>query len=144
MKPEYMSTVRAQLLGGALLAREHLGRQTLDGFQQVQLGLVFRAGGQLLGEALADDGARIGKRVHRVPHAVDEPRAVIGLLVHDLRQVGGHFVVVFPVLHVFLDLRLHGAHLVVRAAVAMALQRAEGRRIGGIGVGIRRGEHMGS
>ena len=75
--------------------------------QQVELGLELRAHGQALGELLADDGARVGLRVHRMPHAVHETRLVESLLVDDLRQVVGHLTLVGPVGHVLLDLLLH-------------------------------------
>ncbi len=74
-------------------------------------------------------------------HAIDQAGAVVGLLVHDLRDVGSHLVFVFPVGDVFLDFLLHGKNLMVRAAVFAALQRADSRSIRRIRVGVGRGKH---
>ena len=60
----------------------------------IELGLELRAHGKALGELLADDGARVALRVHRVAHTVHKARFVEGLLAHDLRQVVGHLALI--------------------------------------------------
>ena len=50
--------VRAHVLSRAFLIEDHLGCQALDLLEQTEFGFEFRAYGQLLGKAFADDGAR--------------------------------------------------------------------------------------
>ena len=90
---------------------------------------------------MADDGARVGERVHRMSHAVDQACAVAGLLAHNAAQVVGHLALVGPVVHVALDVEAHLAHLAVGAAVLGALERADGAGVGRVGVGAAGGEH---
>ena len=72
------------------------------------------------------EGARVGDRVDGMSEAVDEARAVAGLLADNLCDVVGHLAFVRPVPDVLLHLR-HLAHRAqVCAAVAAALQRERG------------------
>ena len=71
-------------------------------------------------------------------HAVDETRAVEGLLVENLAQVGCDLVLVLPIGDMCTDVLVHGHDLGVGAAVARALERADSRGVGGIRVGGRR------
>ena len=66
---------------------------------------------------------------------------VEGLLAQDLAEVARHLVVVRPVAHVGRHVVDHVAGLEVGAAVLGALERADGRRVGGVGVGAGGGEH---
>ena len=100
--------VRAHILPCALLVEDNLGRQALDLLKQAELGLEFSAHSQLLGEALANNGTRIGQRVNCMTHAVDQAALVISLFVHDLRKICRNLVIVFPIDDVVLDLLLHG------------------------------------
>ena len=74
-------------------------------------------------------------------HTVDETAVIVRLLAHDLRQIVGYLIVVFPVLHVLFDFALHGQDLVVCATVLAALERADGRRVRRVRVGIGRRQH---
>ncbi len=128
--------VGTHVLTGALFAQDHLGRQALDALQEIELGLVLGSLGEPFRKALANHRARIALRVDRVSHAVHQARFIVGLLVHDARQEGGNFIVVFPILDIFLHLSLHGEHLVVGAAVAVSLERPDGGRVGGVRIGV--------
>ena len=133
--------VGAHVLLGALLAQNDLGRQALDRLEQAELCLVFGPLGHLGREFLEDDGTRIGHGVDRMPHAVHQAGAIVGLLADDLGQVVGNLAVVLPIGDVLLDLALHRAHLVVGAAVLATLQRADRRRVRRIRIGVGGGEH---
>ena len=95
-------------------------------------------GGELLGVVAQDDGARVGDRVDRVAHAVDEAGPVERLLVEQAVQVVRDLLVVLPVGEVLAQVVEHADDLEVRAAVARALERAERRRDRRVGVGAGR------
>jgi len=88
-----------------------------------------------------DAGARVGFGIHRVSHAVDQPRAVARLAGQQLPQVRGDLLVVAAVLHGGLHPLEHLHNLDVRTAVARPLQTADGRGNGRVGIRPRRGEH---
>ena len=74
-------------------------------------------------------------------HAVDQARLVVGLLVHDLCQVVGDLVVVFPIRHMLLDVGLHRPDLVVCTAMLLSLERADGCGVHRVRIGVGRGHH---
>ena len=76
-------------------------------------------------------------------YPVDQPCMVKGFLVEKLSQVRGHLLFIGPILNLLLHFLEHLNHLNVRAAVTWALQRADGGRNDGVGVGERGGHHMG-
>ena len=97
--------------------------------------------GQSLGVLFQQDGPGIGEGVDGVAHAVDEPRAVPGLLIHEPAQVGGDLLLVGPIPDPILNVLEHLHDLLVGAAVAWALQGADGPGDGGVQVGPGGGEH---
>ena len=72
-------------------------------------------------------------------HAVDQARMVTDLPAQDAPDVGSHFFVIGPVADVGLDLLKLPQDLTVGAAVLRALEGADRRRDGGIGIGARGG-----
>ena len=133
--------VGAQDLARALLLGHDLRRHALDVLEELELALELGALRQARGVLVADDGARVGERVHRVAHAVDQARAVAGLLAHNAAQVVGNLALVGPVVHMALDVEAHLAHLAIGAAVLGTLERADGAGVGRVGVGAAGGEH---
>ena len=133
--------VGADALEDAALARDDPGRQLLDALVEREVALPALFGGQLLDVALEHALARVGQRIDRVAHAVDEALAVEGLAVYDLFKVGLHLVPVLPVAHVGADVLHHLHDLDVGAAVLGPLERGHRRGDGGIGVRARGGDH---
>ena len=118
-----------------------LRRQALDAFDERELLAQVLLGRQRARVMAADLGARVAQCVDGVAHAVDEARAVKGLLVEDLAQVGCDLVLVFPVGNMRADVLVHRHDLGVGAAMARTLERTDGRGVGGVRVGGRRGQH---
>ena len=100
----------------------HLRGQTLDALDERELLAQVLLGGKRARVTAADLGARVAQRVDGVAHTVDETRAVEGLLVEDLAQVGCDLVLVLPIGDVRTDVLVHGHDLGVGAAVARALE----------------------
>ena len=122
----------------------HLRRQALDALDERELIAQVLLGGKCACVVAADLGSRVAERVDGVAHAVDETRAVEGLLVENLAQVGCNLVLVLPIGDMRTDVLVHGHDFGVGAAVARALERADSRGVGGIRVGGRRRQHAAS
>ncbi len=133
--------IGAHLLRASLEVAEEIRRQTLDGFEQVEVIAVALLVGLLAGEFLEQHGAGIGLGVDRVAHTVDESATVAGLLVEDLQEVGRKLVVVAVIFDIGLNLVEHLLHLEVGTAVAGALEGADAAGDGGVGVRSRGGQH---
>ena len=76
-----------------------------------------------------------------MPHAVDEAGAVEGLAAQDLLEIGRDLVVVVPVFDVVTDILVHVHHFGVGSAVARALEGADRRSVGGVGIRGGTGQH---
>ena len=135
--------IGADGLGTALFLGEDAGGQPLDAAQHVVLFLKAFLVSQMAGTIFQDDLAGVAHGVDRVAHTVDQAGAVARLFAEDAAEVLPHLVVIFGVLHVLEDVLQLAVDHQVRAAVLGALQRADGRRDGRVGVGARRGEHAG-
>src|SRR5699024_6954172 len=99
-----------------------LGGQALDRIVEIKVFLAALGFGQLLYEPFEDNGARVGQRVDRVAHTVDQALAVKGLLIHNLGKVGFQFVVVGNILDMGADVVAHLHDFNVGAAVLGAFQ----------------------
>ena len=121
-----------------------LGCQALDALDECELFAQVLLGCQRARVTAADLGARVAERIDGVAHAVDETRAVEGLLVEDLAQIGCDLVLVLPVGDMRADVLVHRHDLGIGTAVARALERADSRGVGGIRVGGRRRQHAAS
>ena len=126
------------------MVAHHLRCQALDALDERELIAQVLLGGKCARVTAAHLGARVAQRVDGVAHTVDETRAVEGLLVENLAQVGRDLVLVLPIGDVRTDVLVHGHDLGVGAAVARALERADSRGVGGIRVGGRRRQHAAS
>ena len=104
------------------MVAHHLRCQALDALDERELLAQVLLGGKRARVTAADLGARVAQRVDGVAHTVDETRAVEGLLVEDLAQVGCDLVLVLPIGDVRTDVLVHGHDLGVGAAVARALE----------------------
>ena len=82
--------------------------------------------------------ARIGKRIDRMAHAVDEALMIERLLVQDFTQIGTDLVLVFPIAHVLANVVHHFGRFNVRTAVARTLKRCHRRSECGIRIRARR------
>ena len=122
----------------------HLRGQALDALDERELLAQVLLGGKRARVTTAHLGTRVAQRVDGVAHTVDETRAVEGLLVEDLAQVGCDLVLVLPIGDMRADVLVHGDNLGVGATVARALERADSRGVGGIRVGGRRRQHAAS
>ena len=89
----------------------------------------------------SNENAYYGDPYDMMTHTVDETAAVAHFLFQDALQVVLHLVVAVPVLHVLHDVVHHLAHLVIGAAVTIALEGADGRRDGGVDIRVRRRKH---
>ena len=99
--------------------------------------------GQLFHIALEYHLTGVTEGVHRVAHAVDQAFAVKCFAVQQLFQVGFQLFIVLGVVQVFADVLHHLHHHQVGTAVARALEGAQRRRHGRVGVGAGGGDHAG-
>ena len=113
---------------------ENAGRDALDGFHQLQLVKHVFLARQRARAFAEDQRAWVGEGIDGVSHAVDQTGAVAGFLVQHLADKGRDLLVIFPVPDVRLEFLKLPEQLPVCAAVLRALQRADGRGDGGIGV----------
>ena len=97
--------------------------------------------GKLFHESLKDLGSGIGKRINRMPHAVDEAAPVKGFLIHYFFEVGTDLTLVRRITHMLPYVVHHPNDLDVGAAVLRAFQGRESRRDDGIGIGAGGGDH---
>ena len=85
----------------------------------------------------------IRQRVYRVAHTVNQSRAVEGLVIQNLRQIGGDGILVGIIRAVDLQIVKHLHNLQIRTAVPGAFQGRHGSRHGGVCIRPRGGNHMG-
>ena len=123
------------------MVAHHLRCQALDALDEREFLAQIFLGSERTCVVAADLGARVAQGVDGVAHTVDETRAVEGLLVENLAQVGCDLVLVLPIGDMCTDVLVHGHDLGVGAAVARALERADGRGVGGIRIGGRGGQY---
>ena len=133
--------VGADALVDLALFRDELRRHVRDGFSHLVFFLHVLFYGELFRKRFEDIRARVGEGIHRVPHAVDEPRAVERLFVEHFRKVVFELSLV-KIGHVRLDVVEHLAHFDVRAAVFGSFEGAEGSCDGGICIRSRRGDDV--
>ena len=77
-------------------------------------------------------------------HAVDQARFVKGLLVQQILEILPHLVLILPVPYVLLHVLKHLHHLDIGTAMLGTLQRGQGRRHTGVGVGSGGSYQVGS
>ena len=132
------AAVKVDVCGNALVDAAFLADDLRREPRHAHIQPVFVAAsfffGEPLGKALHDFRARVGDRVHRVPHAVDQTRLVEGILIEQAREVAADFILVRPILDLLLHVLKHPHNLDVCAAVLRPLERAERRRDGRIRV----------
>ena len=135
--------VGADALEDLALLRDKLRCHPLDAGVEGKILIPSLFVGQLLHIALEHHLARVAQGVDGVTHAVDQTLAVKGLAVEQLFQVGFQLLVVLKVVEVVPDVLHHVHDHQVCTAVARALEGAQRRRHGRVGVGAGGGDHAG-